>query len=199
MCLETDYAVDDMRAGFFQAARPLNVARFIKTRAQLDNRGDLFSRISRVDQRLHNRRISACAVQRDFDGEHLRILCRRLDQLDDFIETVVRMMQQHVLSSQHFEKIRMRRQRRIARRLKRTVLQLGKGVIRHQRRKMRHRQRAIELVSVRFVRLKNSSSSSRKSFGQSASTSSRTALPRLERRSSCSIVRKRFSASSSSM
>src|SRR4029077_19984039 len=69
---------------------------------------------------------------------------------DDFIETVVRMMQQHVLSSYHFEEIRVWRQRWIAGRLKRTVFQLGQRVIANQRSKVRHRQWAIELVGVRF-------------------------------------------------
>ena len=99
MRLETYHTIDHVRADFFQASRPLNVACLIKTRAQLDNRGNLFSCVSRVDERLHNGRIPACAVQRHFNGKHLRIFCRRLDQLDDFIETVIRMMQQHVLTS----------------------------------------------------------------------------------------------------
>ena len=99
MCLETYHTIDHMRAGFFQASRPLNVAGLVKTRAQLDNRGNLFSCVSRVDERLHNGRISACAVQRHLNGKHLRIFCRRLKQLDDFIKTVVRMMQQYVLPS----------------------------------------------------------------------------------------------------
>src|SRR5881396_2779324 len=44
----------------------------------------------------------------------------------------------------------MWRQRRITGGLKRTVFQLGKRVVDNQRSKMRHRQWAIELVSVRF-------------------------------------------------
>ena len=44
----------------------------------------------------------------------------------------------------------MWRQRRIAGGLKRTVSQLGKRVVGNQRSKMRHRQWAIEFVSIRF-------------------------------------------------
>ena len=53
--LQSDHAVDDMRARFLQAARPLDVGRFVKTRPQFDQRGDLFAGAGRVDQRLDDR------------------------------------------------------------------------------------------------------------------------------------------------
>src|SRR5262249_26823963 len=144
MCLETYDAVDHVRSGFFQASRPLNITRLIKTRAQLDDRSDLFSCVRRVDECLNKGRITAGAVQSYFHRKHLRIFCCRLNQLDDFIKTVVRMMQQDVLSSQHLEEIRVWRQCRIASGLKWTVLQLGKRVVGNQRSEMRHGQRSIE-------------------------------------------------------
>src|SRR5262249_10794894 len=94
MRLETDHTIDHVRAGFFQTPRPLNVACLVETRTQLYNRGHLFSCVSRVDERLHNGRISACAVQRYLDGKHLRIFCRGLKYLNDVINTVVTMMHQ---------------------------------------------------------------------------------------------------------
>ena len=74
MRLQTDHAVNDMRARFLQPARPLNVGRFVEARAQFDQRGHLFAGVGRVDQRLDDRRIAAGAVKRDLDCENLRIL-----------------------------------------------------------------------------------------------------------------------------
>src|SRR5947209_7208273 len=111
-----------MRAGFLQAASPLNIARLIKARTQLNDSGDLFPRIGCVDERFDNGRITAGAVQRDFDRQHLRITCCGLDPLDNLIEAVVGMMEQHVLASQDLKKINVRWKRWIARRLKWPVL-----------------------------------------------------------------------------
>ncbi len=47
----------------------------------------------------------------------------------------------------------VRRQGGIARRLKDAVLQLGEGVIRNQRRQMRHRKRAVDLVQIHFAQV----------------------------------------------
>src|SRR5437667_3785679 len=55
MRLQTDYAVDHMSSGFFQTTRPLNVARLIEARSQLDNNGNLFSGIRCMDERFDNR------------------------------------------------------------------------------------------------------------------------------------------------
>ena len=62
-------------------------------------------------------------------------------------------MKQHVLASQHFKKINMRRQRRIARRLKWPVPELGKRIIRYQRHEVGHRKWAVEFVSVSLCQI----------------------------------------------
>src|SRR2546429_184866 len=102
-------------AGFFEPPRPLDIRRFIKSRAKFDDRGDLVACIRPIDQRFDNGRIGAGAIERDLDRQHLRVSGRFLDQFYNLIEAVVRMMQQHVLTPQHFKKINMRRQSRIAR------------------------------------------------------------------------------------
>src|SRR5881227_3741714 len=106
-----------MRAGLLQAASPLNIARLIKARTQLNDRGDLFARIGCVDKRFDNRRITARTVERDFNRQHLWITRRGLDPFDNLVEAVVRMMKQYVLASQDLKEIDMRRKGRIARRL----------------------------------------------------------------------------------
>ena len=82
--------------------------------------------------------------------EHVRIFRRALDQFDHRIETFVGMMQQNVLLPHHLKNIRMRRKGRIARRLKNAVFQLGKGVVRDQRREMSHGKRTVEFVKIGF-------------------------------------------------
>ena len=149
---QSDHAVDDMRARFLQPARPLDVGGFIKARAQFHQRGDLFAGGGRVDQRFDDRRIAARAIKRDLDREHLRILRGVLDEFDDRIETFVGMMQEDVLFAHDLEDIGVRRQRGIARRLKDAILQFGEGIVRHQRREMRHRERAVEPVKIRLRR-----------------------------------------------
>ncbi len=75
------------------------------------------------------------------------------DQFHDRIETFVGMMQEHVLFAHHFEKICMRRQGRIARRLKGAVFQFRESIIRHQRREVRHRERSVEFVKIGFAQI----------------------------------------------
>ncbi len=58
----------------------------------------------------------------------------------------------------HFENIGVRRQRRIARRLKDAILQLGKGVVRDQRREMRHGERTVEFVKIGLGQIEKSRS-----------------------------------------
>ena len=60
-----------MRAGFLQTAGPSDIARLVKARAQLNNSSDLFPGIGCFDKGFHNWRITTCAVQRDFDRQHL--------------------------------------------------------------------------------------------------------------------------------
>ena len=109
MGFQADDTVNDVSPGFFQAPGPLNVGRLIEARTQFDNGSDLFSGVGRVDECFDDRGITTCAIEGDLDCEHLRILRRRLDPLDNLIEAIVGMMQQHVLTPQHFEKIGMRR------------------------------------------------------------------------------------------
>ena len=110
-----------MCARFLQLARPADVRRFVKTRAQLDQRGHLLSGVGGFDQSLHDGRVAAGAIERDFDGEHLRIGRGDFDEVDDRIEAFIRMVQQDILFADDFENIGRRRQRRIGGGLKRPI------------------------------------------------------------------------------
>ena len=124
-----------------------------KRARKFDQRRDLFARVGGVDQRLDDRRIAAGAIERHLDCEHLRILRGVLDQFNDRIETFVWMMQEHVLFAHHLEEICLRRQRWIARRLEDAILQFRESIIRHQRREVRHRNRAVEFVKIGLTQI----------------------------------------------
>ena len=163
MRLQPDHAVDHVRAGFLEPPRPLDVVRLVETRAQFDQRRHLFAGVGGIDQRLDDRRIAARAIERDLDREHLRIGRRALDQLHHRVVTFVGMMEQNILPPHRLEDIRVRRQRRIARRLEDAVLQFREGVVRDQRREVRHRERAVELVKIGLARAGRNRGANRRS------------------------------------
>ena len=89
-------AVDDVRAGFLERARPLDVALLVESRRQLDEHGDLLVALGGALQAGDDRRADAGAVQRLLDREDVGIVGRLLDQRDDRIVGVVGMVQQDV-------------------------------------------------------------------------------------------------------
>ena len=74
--LVADDAVHDVRAGFLQARRELDVRGFVEARHQLDDDGDFLAGARRVDQRIDDRRLRAGAIQRLLDRQHVGIGCR---------------------------------------------------------------------------------------------------------------------------
>ena len=82
-----------MGARFLQLPRPADVCCFVKTRAQLDQGGHLLSSVGGFDQGLHDGRVAAGAIERNFDREHLRIGRGGFDEVDDRIEAFIRMVQ----------------------------------------------------------------------------------------------------------
>ena len=108
MCLQADDAIDDMRACFLEAARPLNVGGFIKAGTQLDDGGDLFAGSRRVHKCFYDRRIATGAIQSNLDRQHLLVLCGILYEFDDWIEAFVGMMQENILFAQDLENVGVR-------------------------------------------------------------------------------------------
>ena len=62
-------------------------------------------------------------------------------------------MQEYVLFAHHLEDVRVRRQSGIARRLEDAVLEFREGVIRNERRQMRHRKGTVDLVEIHFAEI----------------------------------------------
>src|SRR5438876_11956742 len=113
-----------MRAGFFKLACPLYIGCLVETGTQLDQCGDLFPSARSVSQGLNNRRIAAGAIKSNLDREHLGIQRGLFDQLDNWIETFVGMMQEDIPTAHHVKNVHMRWERRITRGLERPVPQL---------------------------------------------------------------------------
>ena len=87
-------AVDDVRTRLLEPHRQVDVGGFVEARAQLDDGGDLLAGPGRVDQRLHERRFRRSAVEGLLDGQHVRVLRRLLEELDDRREGLERVVQQ---------------------------------------------------------------------------------------------------------
>src|SRR5579883_2140875 len=85
-------AVDDVYAGTFQGARPLDVVLFIEARLQFHQHGHLLAAFIGVEQRVYNRRVLPHTIERLFDGDDLGITRGSLDELSDRAEGIVRVV-----------------------------------------------------------------------------------------------------------
>ena len=98
--LEAEHAVHDVRTGFLQLGRELNVGFFIEARAQLDDDGHVLSGRRGLDQRRHDGGVVAYAIQGLLDGQYLRIAGCLLDEIRDRSKTLKRMMQKHIAGAE---------------------------------------------------------------------------------------------------
>ena len=97
MGLQADDAVHHVHARAFQLAGPRDVGVLVETRLDLDQRQHLLAGMRGVDQRVDDRRIAGCTVQRLLDGQHLRIgRGLRQERLHGRREGIVRVVQQDV-------------------------------------------------------------------------------------------------------
>jgi hypothetical protein len=101
--LEAEDPVHDVRAGFLQLVRELDIGLFVEARAQLDDHRHVLVRLRRFHQGADDRRIAPRAIQGLLDRENLRICGRLLDEIRDGRETLKGMMQQHVSAAQRRE------------------------------------------------------------------------------------------------
>ncbi len=106
--LEPDEAVDDVGAGRLQGLGPLDVALLVEARLELHQDGDLFAVVGGVQQRLHDRRVAAHAVERPLEGEHVRVARRLAGQLQHRGERVIGMVQQDVVAAHDGEDVGLR-------------------------------------------------------------------------------------------
>src|ERR1700722_7741078 len=79
MSLPTNHAVKYLHARFLEISRPANIGSFIEAGFQLHHYRDFLSSRG-VDQRAHNRRVIAGAVERLLNGQPVWIFGRALDE-----------------------------------------------------------------------------------------------------------------------
>ena len=103
----------------------LMLLRFVEAGLQLDQRRDVLAVLGGLHQRLDDRAVAAGAVERLLDGQHVGVFGRALDEVDDRVERIERMVQQHVavgdlgeqvVASPHAQRL-PRRERRVAQRV----------------------------------------------------------------------------------
>ena len=95
--LKTADAEGDVRADAFQFGRPVQIALLVEARLDFHDAGDLLAPFGGPDQRFDERRVVADAVSGHLDGNGLRIIgCRADEVLDAGVEAFVRVMHQQV-------------------------------------------------------------------------------------------------------
>ena len=102
---QPDDAVKNLHAGILQIARRTNIRCFVDASLQLDHDGDFFLRC-RFDQRAHDGRILAGAIERLLDRENVGILRRAFDEAHDGAVGIVRVMQKNVAFPYQFKQRR---------------------------------------------------------------------------------------------
>ena len=93
---ELDKAIDDLGASALQRARPADIGFLVEPRLELDQRGDRFSRFRSLDERAHDGRFGRCPVERLLYCDHIGVARGLLQELDDDIKRLVRMMNDEV-------------------------------------------------------------------------------------------------------
>ena len=97
MGLVFDEAEDDVDAGPLHRPRPAQIGLFVEPGLQFDQGGDVLAVLGRLDQGGDDRAVLGGAVQGLFDRNHVRIARRLTQELHHHVETLERVVDQHVL------------------------------------------------------------------------------------------------------
>jgi hypothetical protein len=81
--LVSHHAVDDVRPGFLQARRPVDVGLLVEARHQLHDHRHFLARARRVDEGLHHDRIGAGSIDRELDRDDVGIGRGAMQEVDD--------------------------------------------------------------------------------------------------------------------
>src|SRR3954447_19424906 len=104
--LERRVTVDDVDARLLHRARPLDVRPLVAARLDLDQADRLLAALGGADERGHERRVVARAVDGHLDGQDLGVVGRLLDEaLDRRRERVVGVVDQHVAGADGAEDV----------------------------------------------------------------------------------------------
>ena len=81
--LQAEYAVDDLRARLLEPLRPVDIRLLVEARHQLDDHRHFLAATSGIDQRFHQHRVDAGAVDSLLDRDHVGVVGGLADELDD--------------------------------------------------------------------------------------------------------------------
>ena len=105
MDLVVDDPVDDMDAGFFEAASPGDIICFVEAGFEFDDGGDLFAIADGIHERADDSGVAASAVEGLFDGEDLRISGGLFEKIDYAGEVFVGVMNEDIALADDREEI----------------------------------------------------------------------------------------------
>ena len=97
MNLQFIHTVDNVAACALQTAAPLDVVLLVKAGFQLHQHVHLLAVFGSLHQRFHNLRVAREAVERHADGDDLRVIRRFGQHSQERTDTLVRVVQQHIL------------------------------------------------------------------------------------------------------
>ena len=93
---ETHHAVDHLGTDGLQHLRPVDIRFLVKTGLQLDNHHHLFAAAHRLPQQIHHLRVGPGAVNRLLDRQHLRVVHRFAQELQQQVKAFKGLVDQHI-------------------------------------------------------------------------------------------------------
>ena len=97
MRLQSEHAIDDLRARLLEPLCPVDVGFLVEARHQLDDHGHFLAVLCRLDKRLHQHRVHAGAIDRLLDRDHIGVVRGLADELDHRLERLERVVQEDVV------------------------------------------------------------------------------------------------------
>ena len=96
VALEALGAVDNLAAGLLEHLRPLEVVLLIEAGTQLHDDEDLLAVLGRAAEGLRDLRRGGHTIDRDLDGEHLRVFSRLVQEMQERVHRIVRVEQEAI-------------------------------------------------------------------------------------------------------
>ena len=97
---QAEQAIGDMDPRLFEPTGPPDVRGLVESGLELDEHGDLLALFGRLDAGIDDRATAGGAVERDLDGQHVGVVRRLVNELDDrTAERLVRVLNEDIPSS----------------------------------------------------------------------------------------------------
>ena len=125
MNLQPQQPIDNMHPGALHRLGPDDIVLLIEAGLQFHDRRHLLTLLAGVNERLHNGRVAANAVESLLNRQHMRVFGGSLDKVNYRREGVVGVMQQHIALTDRVKNIAAATQHRWQRRHMRRILEVG--------------------------------------------------------------------------